>query len=171
MKRNRMIYCLILTMIMTALTACEKSETPGTPEKTETTTAPEEQEPLSSEEVKRLQAAHPDAFGLDVTKGLKVLAFGDNSGHFVFRLIPGELDYYPAEVYAPASKYKALTAEEVRKMVLFYGLPDEKVTLHPWQDPLSSYLMRIDEELLQDLREVFDNRFELGQEIKWTPGS
>lgn len=171
MKRNRMIYCLILTMIMTALTACEKSETPDTPEKTETTTAPEEQETLSPEEVKSLEAAHPDAFGLDVTKGLKVLAFGDNEGYFRFRLISGALDHYPAEIYAPASRYKALTAEEVQKMVLFYGLPDEKVTLHPWQNPLSSYLMRIDEELLQDLREVFDNRFELGQEIKWAPGS
>jgi hypothetical protein len=170
MKRNRVIYCLILTMIMTALNACIKPEAAAAP-KGQEKIDPKKQETLSPEEVKSLEAAHPDAFGLDASKGLKVLAFGDNEGYFRFRLISGELDCYPAEVYVPASKYKALTAEEVRKMVLFYGLPDEKVTLHPWQDPLSSYFMRIDDALLQDLREAFDNRFELGQEIKWAPGS
>jgi hypothetical protein len=159
-----------MAMMMTALNACIKPEAAAAP-KGQEKIDPKKQETLSPEEVKSLEAAHPDAFGLDASKGLKVLAFGDNEGYFRFRLISGELDCYPAEVYVPASKYKALTAEEVRKMVLFYGLPDEKVTLHPWQDPLSSYFMRIDDALLQDLREAFDNRFELGQEIKWAPGS
>ena len=170
MKPKLILYCLIMAMMMTALNACIKPEAAAAP-KGQEKIDPKKQETLSPEEVKSLEAAHPDAFGLDASKGLKVLAFGDNEGYFRFRLISGALDHYPAEIAAPASRYKALTAEEVQKMVLFYGLPDEKVTLHPWQDPLSSYLMRIDDALLQDLREVFDNRFELGQEIKWAPGS
>ena len=181
MNRRLLLYLLVLIMIMTTLSACEKPETtpaptePTAPAETttvpsETTTVPEEtpaeKETLSPAEVKRLESAHPDAFGLDTSEGLKVLAFGDNKGHFGFRIISGSLDYYPISIAIPATVYPDLTVEETKKLLLFYDLPDEQVTLHPWQDGISSYLMKIDDKLLQDLSEAFDNRYEIGPEIK-----
>ena len=181
MNRRPLLFFLIFMMIMTTLTACTKPET--TPEPTEptapvettaappeTTTVPEEtsaeEETLSPSEAKQLKSAHPDAFGLDTSEGLKVLAFGDNKGHFGFRIISGSLDYYPVSIAIPATVYPDLTVEETKKLLLFYGLPDEQVTLHPWQEGISSYLMKIDDKLLQDLSEAFDNRYEIGPEIK-----
>ncbi len=172
MNRRPLLFFLIFMMIMTTLTACTKPET--TPEPTEPTAPVEttaaltesttEKPTKSPEEV--LRSKHPDAFDLDTSEGLKVLAFGDNMGSFRFRIISGNLDYYPIKTMAEASKYKALTVEEVKQVLLIYGLPDEKVTLHPWQEGLSSFRMTIDDKLLQDLSGAFDNRYEIGSEIK-----
>ena len=178
MKRQSLLLCLIFIMIMTALTACTKNdptELPTDPVTEAPTTVPEETPPeietLSPEEAKILQTAHPDAFGLDASQGLKVLAFGDNKGYFQFRIISGSMDSYPASISIPATRYRSLTVEEVKKVLVFYHLPDEKITLHPWQCNISSYRMTIDDELLEALEKAFDGRYEVGPEIIEVMGS
>ena len=173
MKQRLLLSILLFAMIMTTLTACTKNdptELPTEPVTEAPTTVPEETPPvketLSPEEAKKLKSAHPDAFGLDTTKGLKVLAFSGDQKSFYFRIISGDKEYYPIKDAAAASKYRALRVEEVKKVLVFYDLPDEKVTLHPWVDGLSSAYMVIDDTLLQNLKAAFDGRYEVGPEIK-----
>ena len=183
MNKKPLLILILFAMTMTALTACTKNdpttapvdpatEAPTTiaPTTSAPTTVSEETPPvketLSPEEAKKLKSAHPDAFGLDTTKGLKVLAFSGDQKSFYFRIISGDKEYYPIKDAAAASKYRALTVEEVKKVLVFYDLPDEKVTLHPWVDGLSSALMIIDDTLLQNLKAAFDGRYEAGPEIK-----
>ena len=173
MNKKPLLILIVFVMIMTALTACTKNDPtdlPTDPVTEAPTTVPEETPPvketLSAEEVKKLKTAHPDAFGLDTTDGLKVLAFGDSKGYFEFRIISGSLDSYPASISVPATKYRSLTVEEAKKVLAFYDLPDEKITLHPWQSMISSHLMTIDDELLSALKNAFDGRYEVGPEIK-----
>ena len=183
MNKKPLLILILFAMIMTTLTACTKNdpttapvdpatEAPTTiaPTTSAPTTVPEETPPvketLSPEEAKKLKSAHPDAFGLDTTEGLKVLAFSGDQKSFYFRIISGDKEYYPIKDAAAASMYRALTVEEVKKVLVFYDLPDEKVTLHPWVDGLSSAYMVIDDTLLQNLKAAFDGRYEVGPEIK-----
>ena len=183
MNKKPLLILILFAMIMTTLTACTKNDPttapadPATvapttiaPETLAPTTVPEETPPvketLSPEEAKKLKSAHPDAFGLDTTEGLKVLAFSGDQKSFYFRIISGDKEYYPIKDAAAASMYRALTVEEAKKVLVFYDLPDEKVTLHPWVDGLSSAYMVIDDTLLQNLKAAFDGRYEVGPEIK-----
>ena len=173
MKQRLLLSILIFAMIMTALTACTKNDPTDLPTDPATevqTPVPEETPPmketLSPLEVKRLKSAHPDAFGLDTTEGLKVLACSGDQKNFYFRIISGDKEYYPSKDALKASMFFSLTLEEVKRVLVYYDLPDEKVTLHPWRNGLSSDIMIIDDTFRQSLKAAFDGRYEVGPEIK-----
>ena len=83
------------------------------------------------------------------------------------RLVPGSKDRYSIFEGVQATTYKGLTVDEAKKMLIYYGLPDDKVVLRPYDDPAaSSYTLSMlmeDENYLTEMAEVFDNRYRVGE--------
>ena len=156
---NRVILVLLCTFLAFSITACaEEGTTPISSEEE----IESEIMTLDPKEAQLLKKAHPDCFGLDTREGLNVLVFEKRSGKFEIRLAPGNKTHWTFEEATRATFYSALTLEECKKMLQFYHLPDDKVYLRPYQDPLSSYLMTIDEALEKRIAGTFDNRYKVG---------
>lgn len=108
-----------------------------------------------------LKASHPECFGIDVSEGLNVLVFENMMREYEIRLEPGNKDHYAWSEATKVTDYAALTLEEAKTILDYYGLPDDKITLRPFQD-MSSYLMTVDDALFTRIANAFDNRYQVG---------
>ena len=156
---KKLYYFLFYSLLIISLTACSKIDNRSTSDKEHTL---EEKASLDAKEAQSLKNSHPDCFGLDVAEGLNVLVFENRSGEFAIRLASGSIVNWTSEEALKATSHKALTVEECKIMLIFYGLPDDKIQLRPYQDPLSSYLMTIDDSLVNRIAGAFDNRYKVG---------
>ena len=123
-----------------------------------------EKRTLAQEELQSLRDSHPEFFGLDTTDGLNVLVF-DNAGLWVIRFVPGSKDHYALKEVVESTLVLPLTLDEAKSLLVYYDLPDDKVVLHPYQDEYS-YLMKIDDSLIQRISDAFDHRYLVGEEFK-----
>ena len=167
MKRI-LIVLFALTLMCCFVAACHAPERTVETIASEEATTCQEPEPtletLSPGEVSRLKNTHPDCFGLDTTEGLHVLAYEVRKGEFEFRLVSGNKDHFTWEEAMKSTYYRSLTLEELKKMLLFYHLPDEKIHLHPWRDPMCNYMVPIDDSYIRRLSEFIDNRFDVEEQ-------
>lgn len=128
-------------------------------------------ESLSREELHRLKETYPYFSNLDVAEGLNVLVYGygkekeGNPWRVIF--VPGSKDHYALTENIRMAKYGDMTLEDAKKLLIYYGLPDDQVTLHPYEWPfnewrsLSSLLE--EEDYLPRMAEAFDNRYKVGE--------
>ena len=129
-------------------------------------------ETISPEEAKQLRETHPQFFDLDTSEGLNVLVYnGGKSGvDWSVRLVPGNKDHYSLFEGIQATTYLPLTVAEAKKVLIYYGLPDNKIILRPYDDPMaSSYTLAKlmeDPAYLTQMAEAFDNRFRVGETFK-----
>ena len=117
------------------------------------------------EEINGLKNSHPECFGLDVTNGLNVLVF-DNNGQWNIRLVSGNKEHYSLKEAVESTRVLPLTLKESKTIIRNYGLPDEKVFLHPYQEEASSYYMMIDESLKTRISDAFENKYQVFDEFK-----
>ena len=156
-KNHKTAFCLLFVLVFAFLAAaCTGSK----------------KETLSPEEVQQLQEAHPQFFGLDTSDGLNVLVFnGGKSGvDWTVRLVPGNKDHYALSEGVESTTYLPLTVDEAKKVLIYYGLQDEKITLRPYDDLMaSSYTLSMlmeDGNYLTEMAEAFDNRYRVGEVFK-----
>lgn len=126
---------------------------------------------LFAEEIQALQERYPQYFCLDTEEGLNVLVYGDDKINFwSIRLVSGNKDYYSIYEDTVAGKtYEPLSLENAKMILEYYGLPDEMVILHPYDNwVISSYKLSHlleDETYLTRMAEAFDNRYQVGEEF------
>lgn len=127
------------------------------------------EETLSSEDLQRLKESYPHFFNLDTTEGLNalVMGYGTQDCSWEVVLLPGSKDHYALTENIRMASYCPLSLEDAKKMLIYYGLPDDQVTLHPYEWPfnewrsLSSLLE--EEDYLPRMAEAFDNRYKVGE--------
>ena len=151
---KKLVTILLLLCCGFSIAACNNSEDIARTEK----------RTLAQEEVQSLKEVHPEFFGLDTTNGLNVLVF-DNAGQWVIRFVPGSKNHYALKEVVEATLVLPLTLDEAKSLLVYYDLPDDKVVLRPYQDEYS-YLMKIDDSLIQRISDAFDHRYLVGEEFK-----
>lgn len=123
---------------------------------------------LFAEELQKLQEKYPHFFDLDTSEGLNVLVFRNGTNNvWIVRLVPGTKDYFSLSEGVKFGAYDAMILEEAKMILQYYDLPDEKVILRPYDDPLASSLTLSmfleDENFLIEMAEAFDNRYQIGE--------
>ena len=151
MKKTILVFLILSFVILAISCANAKKET------------------ISPEEAKQLREAHPQFFDLDTSEGLNVLVYnGGKSGvDWNVRLVPGNKDHYSLAEGIQSTTYLPLTVAEAKKVLLYYGLPDDKITLRPYDDPMASAytlaMLMEDQNYLTQMAEAFDNRYRVGE--------
>ena len=97
----------------------------------------------------------PDYAKLDTKNGIDVYVYQLARGHYGCFLLPGGSSLDTMELMMYAEGGRILTVEDARTLIASYGVPDEKVRIIGWYNPLSSYLYNIDPAYNAMLRAMF----------------
>lgn len=101
-----------------------------------------------------LIAQYPQLASLDTKEGVEVMVCVDYGNYRCTLLPPGDYDAFSMLSLAePAAGGHALTIEETRTMLEYYGVPREKVFVYPYNSALTSTIttMLPDDEYIKDL--------------------
>lgn len=97
----------------------------------------------------------PDYADLDTKHGIDVYVYQLARGHYACFLLPGGSSLESMELMSYAEGGHILTVEDARTLIASYGVPDEKVRIIGWYNPLSSYIYNITPEYNAVLRKMF----------------
>ena len=109
-----------------------------------------------------LQAAYPEAFGLDTGSGLQIVVWKDGAGTPRYYLLPGSDETVPADCLTSAH---ALTAGEAAAIVQSYRLPSGSVRLRPFVNPTSSYAYTPDDAYSKEISALFQDAYPVDSAI------
>ena len=101
-----------------------------------------------------LMEQYPQLASLDTKEGVEVMVCVDYGNYRCTLLPPGDYDAFSMLSLAePAAGGHALTIEETRTMLEYYGVPREKVFVYPYNSALTSTIttMLPDDEYIKDL--------------------
>ena len=101
-----------------------------------------------------LKLKFPQYFGLDTAKGLEVYVWQMGKELYSWALLPGRDQAYTLTELMDLHKHPA-TTEEMRAIVVSYGLPRDMVTIIPFSMPYSSYYYEINVQYLREVEALF----------------
>jgi len=104
-----------------------------------------------------LKANRPELFRLDTSKGLVIYTFQMAYGDVSCRLCEGPKE---TVTISDLANVPILTVESVKALLRSYGIPDGNVVIVPYHNPVSSYRITIDEEYLEQIELIFENRYD-----------
>jgi len=86
-----------------------------------------------------IQEKYPQYFGLDTSNGLDVIVWQMAENNYNFGLLPHTYEerYWLSD---ELTELKSVRLDDMRAIIESYGIPQEKIYIVPWQNPLSSYL-------------------------------
>lgn len=88
--------------------------------------------------MKSLKAQYPEYFGLSTFKGLEVYVWQMNENHYRFGLMEGTDREKTLE---EKMALRGTTAEEMAAILDSYGLEASEITVIPWGNPISGYIV------------------------------
>ena len=116
-----------------------------------------ETDPMNTPQATIANSAYLD---LDSSKGLSIIVWQFAENNYSCALAEGtggELEI------AAAVSLKAVSPDEMLRILSHYDIPDEMIVIVPYRNPLSSYYLPYDEETFKnyqtDLEKLFNNRF------------
>ena len=123
---------------------------------------------LIPEEARLAQLKHyyPAIFEVDASRGLTIYVSSFAEGRYTCGLLPADVN----NVGISGSGGKGCVDYYDMELVLRYGysqVPDSSITIRPYYDPLSSYMIPDKNAYEKELRELFNGRFKVGDPMSY----
>ena len=112
----------------------------------------------------QLKAHLPQFFGIDSSKGLMIYVYSLAAQHYSCGILPG--DAQGVDLFG-SSQSGSLTRDDVLLILksAYPDVPDSKITVRPYYNPVSSYAVLDTDAYKKDLKALFGGRFEVGDPI------
>ena len=109
----------------------------------------------------QLKKNFPDALRVDCSKGLIIYVYSMAPNHYDCGLLPGDAEG------VSLSDSVSLNKRDIELVLkyMYASLPDSMITVRPYSNPLSSYLVMDMDAYKKDLKALFGGRFEVGDTI------
>ena len=115
------------------------------------------------ERLETLKKERPEVFALDASEGLNVHTCKEGKNFYSCIITPAAEEEVPLIL----GLYQLMTVEDTELILSTYGLPDSRVTLHPFFNIFSSYLVGNDiERLKAEIGKLFGGKYAVGEESK-----
>ncbi len=140
---------LLLCLTLSVFWGCDSSKNDIYPNDTEDTTSSDlsddiydctEQYPAGSysePDIDDLRSHYPEYFGLDTSNGLDIYVWQLAADHYGFAL----LEHSSTPLYQELLNLRGVSARSMRVILESYGISPENITIIPWQNPISSYII------------------------------
>ena len=104
--------------------------------------------------IDELRAKHPEFFGLPTEKGLEVYVWQMAPSSYTFALMPVTENEKTFEELIKMGLNGGVSASEMRLILSAYDVPESKVAIIPYQNPISSYIGVQDENYIDNIRKM-----------------
>ena len=147
---------LIIMLLLAALLFCGCTSTTGVPNNSATNTDPGQQAPADNKEWWK---------AIDTSNGLYLVVCETGENEYKCTVLPLNDGTVDEERKRTGAKW--MSEKEIKDILPWYKLPDDKIVIKPYTDPKSSYLGTEDKGVLLDKMEaLFENRYKVGQQFR-----
>ncbi len=104
--------------------------------------------------IDELRAKHPEFFGLPTEKGLEVYVWQMAPASYTFALMPVTENEKTFDELIKMGLNGGVSASEMRLILSAYDVPESKVFIIPYQNPISSYVGEHDDSYVDNIRKM-----------------